>query len=239
MNIKKSAFTFLLCLGSALGAVGIYNKFVDEPNPQTSVINSRPETPFRMVTDEMIRNGEFTPVDFTFAATVSTPAVVHVKKTFTQTGQSSNPFRDFFGDDFSPFFFGDPRLDQPRQEQAFGSGVIISEDGYIVTNDHVVSDADEIEVTLYNKRTYKAKLIGTDPSTDLALIKVDVTGLPVIPFGNSDSARIGEWVLAVGNPFDLTSTVTAGIISAKGRNINILDQNKAPIESFIQTDAAI
>jgi Do/DeqQ family serine protease len=120
--------------------------------------------------------------------------------------------------------------------------VIISDDGYIVTNNHVIEDADEIEVTLNDNRAYSAELIGTDPSTDIALLKVNGEGLPVIPYGNSDELRLGEWVLAVGNPFNLTSTVTAGIVSAKGRNLGLLrDPNSsvAPLESFIQTDAAV
>ena len=119
-----------------------------------------------------------------------------------------------------------------------GSGVIISSDGYIVTNNHVIEDGNTLEVTLYDKRTFEAKVIGKDPSTDLALIKINKSDLPYLEFGNSDSTRIGEWVLAVGNPFNLTSTVTAGIVSAKGRNINILEGNYK-IESFIQTDAAV
>lgn len=123
-------------------------------------------------------------------------------------------------------------------QEASGSGVIISTDGYIVTNNHVVDKSKEIEVTLNDNRTFKAKLVGTDPNTDIALIKIDAENLPVILFGNSDSLKVGEWVLAVGNPFNLTSTVTAGIVSAKARSINIIN-SKMPIESFIQTDAAV
>ena len=122
--------------------------------------------------------------------------------------------------------------------EAFGSGVIISDDGYIVTNNHVVQDGDNIQVTLNDKRVYNATIVGTDPSTDIALIKIDEGNLPFILFGNSDSLQVGEWVLAVGNPFNLTSTVTAGIVSAKGRNLNILN-GKTAIESYIQTDAAV
>ena len=128
---------------------------------------------------------------------------------------------------------------EPRTSQRIstGSGVILSEDGYIVTNNHVIEDADEIEV-VHKKRSYKGRIVGTDPSTDLAVIKIEVNDLPAIEMGNSAEVKVGEWVLAVGNPFNLTSTVTAGIVSAKGRNINIL-RDKFPIESFIQTDAAI
>ena len=129
-------------------------------------------------------------------------------------------------------------MPEEQLRQGSGSGVIISADGYIVTNNHVVADADELSVTLNDHRTYPATVIGADPSTDVALIKIDEMGLPAIPFFNSDGIKVGEWVVAVGNPFDLESTVTAGIVSAKGRSINIM-QDKTPIESFIQTDAAI
>lgn len=174
--------------------------------------------------------------DFTLAAELSVNAVVHVK-TKTQVRQSA-----YSRDPFFEFFFGEPRLrneqrEMPMQEGA-GSGVIITPDGYIVTNNHVVGDANEIEVTLNDKRTFKATLVGKDPSTDIALIKIDAENLPIIVFGNSDDLKVGEWVLAVGNPFNLTSTVTAGIVSAKARNINILNADMK-IESFIQTDAAV
>lgn len=176
--------------------------------------------------------------DFTYAAAKTTPAVVHIQSTqqYKATSNQFNPF-DLFGDDF---FFGPRggRGGQARPQVATGSGVIISPDGYIVTNNHVVEDADDLEVTLYDKRTYKATVIGTDPSTDLALIKIDDTNLPSLTLANSDEAKVGEWVLAVGNPFNLESTVTAGIVSAKGRNLHILEDNTA-IESFIQTDAAV
>jgi S1-C subfamily serine protease len=130
-----------------------------------------------------------------------------------------------------------------RPSQSTGSGVIINSDGYIVTNNHVVQDAEIVEVTLNDNRSFKAEVVGTDPDTDIALIKIDQKGLPNLAFVDSDKAKVGEWVLAVGNPFNLNSTVTAGIISAKGRNINIIDrrteQGNTAIESFIQTDAAI
>jgi Do/DeqQ family serine protease len=186
------------------------------------------------------------PVDFTVAAETVMPAVVHIKATQTYSTQSpgpnaQNPYRDFFGDDFFERFFGNPYQDRrsgPRAKVGTGSGVIVSEDGYIVTNNHVIEQADDIEVTLNDNRNYKASVIGTDPSTDLALIKVDDSGLDHLPFTNSDEVKVGEWVLAVGNPFNLTSTVTAGIVSAKARNINIL-RDRYAVESFIQTDAAI
>ena len=170
--------------------------------------------------------------DFTQAAELSVNAVVHVKTTYKSS-------RQYMSDPFFEFFFGRPQQsrEMPAQ-QASGSGVIISEDGYIVTNNHVIDKAQQIQVVLNDKREFTATLVGTDPNTDIALLKIDATGLPVIIMGNSDELRVGEWVLAVGNPFNLTSTVTAGIVSAKARNINILNADMK-IESFIQTDAAV
>lgn len=191
--------------------------------------------PASKVAYKVDENGEVVPLDFTTAAEKVMPAVVHIRSTQEtrqdrSQGYDMDPFREFFG----------PRM---RPSQSAGSGVIINEDGYIVTNNHVVQDADIVEVTLYDNRNYKAEVIGTDPDTDIALIKIEEKGLPYLSFVNSDKAKIGEWVLAVGNPFNLNSTVTAGIISAKGRNINILGRNSeggsTAIESFIQTDAAI
>ena len=173
------------------------------------------------------------PGNFTDAAKKAMPVVVHIKATAGASSQGntqSDPFGGFFGEDF---FRG-----TPQPQSGAGSGVFISSDGYIVTNNHVVSFADELEVTTYDNRTYKAKLIGTDPGTDMAVIKIDATNMPTLNYGDSDKAQVGEWVLAVGNPFDLTSTVTAGIISAKGRDINII-RDRGGIESFIQTDAAV
>lgn len=191
------------------------------------------------------------PFDFTEAAEKSTSTVVHIKtkinpKPMANRGRGANPYQEFFGDDFFRFF-GDPYGGgmQSRPQEASGSGVIVEANGYIVTNNHVVQDADEITVTLHNNKTYTAKLIGRDQDFDLALIKIEETKLPYIEFGNSDSVRVGQWCVAVGNPFNLTSTVTAGIVSAKGRNINIIggngakDGSNSAIESFIQTDAAV
>ena len=170
--------------------------------------------------------------DLTQAASQSVHGVVHVKTVV-------NNRRDANIDPFYDFFFGNPYRNAPPQKaMASGSGVIISEDGYIVTNNHVIQNADKVEIVLNDKREYEAQVIGRDPSTDLALLKVDAKNLPFIYYGNSDQVKVGEWALAVGNPFSLTSTVTAGIISAKGRNINILNE-KFAIESFIQTDAAV
>ena len=194
-------------------------------------------------------------LDFTEAAAAVTPAVVYIRTTYAAKsgGSGQDEMEQMFGQ-----VFGQRSRPQGPQK-ASGSGVIISTDGYIVTNNHVVDKADKIEVTTNDKRTFQAKVIGTDPNTDLALIKISATNMPIVKLGNSDDTRVGEWVLAVGNPFNLTSTVTAGIISAKGRNIGIIGsesdesnsnpfsptrQQSAPrlnkaIESFIQTDAAI
>ena len=182
------------------------------------------------------------PVDLTFAAEKALPAVVHIRYVQNSKVQTvevqSDPFSDFFDD-----FFGNPgrgnggkqkRQVQTPKREATGSGVIISTDGYIVTNNHVVEGADQLTVTLNDNREFSARIIGTDKSTDLALIKIDGKNLPTLPIGDSDKLKVGEWVLAVGNPFNLNSTVTAGIVSAKARRLG-----GNPIESFIQTDAAI
>ena len=185
------------------------------------------------------------PVDLTYAADKSLPAVVYIKYVQNSKVQTvnveSDPFSDFFGDPFG--FFGNPRggqggtqkrqMQTPKRE-ASGSGVIISPDGYIVTNNHVVEGADQLTVTLNDNREYNARIIGTDKNSDLALIKVDGKNLPAIQIGNSDDLKVGEWVLAVGNPFNLNNTVTAGIVSAKARSLGANG-----VESFIQTDAAI
>lgn len=171
--------------------------------------------------------------DFTTAAESSVHAVVHIK---TEFARKSNVYDDFFGFG-NPFSFFNPQ-DNSYPLVASGSGVIIAANGYIVTNNHVVQDANVITVTLNDKREFTAELVGTDASSDLALIKINATDLPLLSFGNSDQVKVGEWVLAVGNPFNLTSTVTAGIISAKARNLNILGNN-SNVESFLQTDAAV
>lgn len=184
------------------------------------------------------------PVDLTVAAENSVHAVVHIRSTQTSKVQEvevRDPFADIFGD-----FFGQRGGTQKRQVQTperkgFGSGVIISKDGYIVTNNHVVEGADEITVKLNDGREFKGRLIGNDPSTDLALVKITGDDFPTLPVGDSDALKVGEWVLAVGNPFNLNSTVTAGIVSAKARAIGTESANgrAASIQSFIQTDAAI
>ena len=187
-------------------------------------------------------------LDFTATAEKVTKAVVHIKSSSETTVAKGNPNDPF------QFFFGPNNQIQKQPSQSSGSGVIINADGYIATNNHVVQGADIVEVTLSDNRTFKAEVIGTDPDTDIALIKIREKELPYLSFVNSDNSKVGEWVLAVGNPFNLNSTVTAGIISAKGRNINIINSNRpnlfnsqgqqenqpnTAIESFIQTDAAI
>lgn len=178
-------------------------------------------------------------IDLTAAAEKACNAVVYIKVVMggeTRTIEYRDPFQDFFGDFFGHGGGTQRRQVQTPKQEAAGSGVLISSDGYIVTNNHVVAQANEITVTLNDQREFSAKLIGKDADTDLALIKIEGSGLPTLPIGNSDALKVGEWVLAVGNPFNLTSTVTAGIVSAKSRG---LGATQGGIESFIQTDAAI
>ena len=188
------------------------------------------------------------PIDLTYAAEKALPAVVHIKYVQNSKVQTVDVQEDPFSDFFGPFgFFGNPEQGNGRQKrrvqtpkkEATGSGVIISPDGYIVTNNHVVNGADELTVTLNDNREYSARIIGTDPNTDLALIKVNGKNLPTLPIGDSDNLKVGEWVLAVGNPYNLSSTVTAGIVSAKARSMGGEGSNGPQISSFIQTDAAI
>ena len=240
LSILLGSGFLLVLLGSAIGA-GIYANFFEKqyvylPQPELPTTFSsytetaEPERPKRSDTEVS------TLPDFVVASEIARPAVVHIKsryevrKNSRDTDFFSNPFRDYFEDDPS---------DSP-QGMASGSGVLISPDGYVATNNHVIEDADKVEVTLFDNQTFSARVIGTDIATDLALLKLDATDLPHLSFGNSDDIKVGQWVLAVGNPMDLTSTVTAGIVSAKGRNINLLRaDSEFAIESFIQTDAAV
>jgi serine protease Do len=229
--MKRFASLFFAAVLGSLSTVATF-EFLKEENPNTLAT----QVPVSSVAYTVNENGQTVPLDFTATAERVTKAVVHIRSTAerrtSQEQQAPDPFREFFG----------PRAQQGPSQSA-GSGVIINENGYIVTNNHVVQDADLVEVTLLDNRTYTAEVIGTDPDTDLALIKIKETGLPYLAFVDSDVSKVGQWVLAVGNPFNLNSTVTAGIISAKGRSINILNRNTAEgntaIESFIQTDAAI
>lgn len=231
-------------LGSAvLGggvAVGGYKLLEPERSNAPQAVAADPNVRY---TSELRSSNYVVPegLNFTAAAATVTPAVVHVMTEYApkmNQGSSAqmDPFlRQFFGEDFD-------RMQRPQQgpQQGSGSGVIIAANGYIVTNNHVIDKADKIEVVMDDKRKFEAELVGADPTTDLALLKVKADNLPFIRYGNSDNVKVGEWVLAVGNPFNLTSTVTAGIISAKGRSINILrDQQGMGVESFLQTDAVV
>ena len=220
-------------IGGIGGAFALIANYYFLPQPTSNQISYNPySTPTQLASYNSLPNSNG--ADFVLAAEKSINSVVHIKTIVENNNNLSyDPFQDWF--------FGG-RQRQPNQMQGSGSGVVISQDGYIVTNNHVVKGASKIEIVLNDKRSYVAEVIGTDPTTDLALLKVKETNLPFANYGNSDAVKIGEWVLAVGNPFNLNSTVTAGIISAKGRNINILENNQgglAPIESFLQTDAAV
>jgi serine protease Do len=241
--ILSGLVAFIISIGSFLVMYGI---MIDGSN--SIKIDHLNSTPTSKILFHQNGNGDFEPVDFTKTVDKVVNSVVFIKSTYLSKNQSNNdqyrqlpdPFKDFFNDDQFQYFFG-PKGGQPQNQGAqiaTGSGVIINSQGYIVTNNHVIADADDIEVTLYDNRNYKAKVIGTDPSTDLALLQIKEKDLPAIALVNSDDVKVGEWVMAVGNPFSLNSTVTAGIVSAKARNINILKDQYA-IESFIQTDAAI
>ncbi|MCB0506729.1 MAG: Do family serine endopeptidase [Bacteroidetes bacterium] len=235
--MKKIAGYFLIGIISAFAALAISHFFANKTKYSFNQ-NSSDNTAFKLAS----YNGNLPNDAFIGAAKVSTPAVVHINTKIKpaksdKSMRNMNPFYQFFGDPFggSPF-------DMPQQEQeASGSGVIISADGYIVTNNHVIDGADEIHVSLNDNREYDAKVIGRDANTDLAVLKIDAKDLNFLTFGNSDEVQVGQWVLAVGNPFNLASTVTAGIVSAKTRNINILREKAGnlAIESFIQTDAAV
>ncbi|MCB0790133.1 MAG: trypsin-like peptidase domain-containing protein [Flavobacteriales bacterium] len=227
--MKKSLSYFLAALLGGTISVWTYDMFRSDAG--TRVIEHTPASSVRF-TSMPANTGAALPVDLTDAAEHTVNAVVHV--TTEAMVQRRDPFMDFFWGYRAP---------DPSPQVGVGSGVIISEDGYIVTNNHVVQNADKIRVSLNDKREFDAKVVGTDPSTDIALLKVPADGLPVLNYGNSDDVRVGQWVMAVGNPMNLTSTVTAGIVSAKARNINLLQYDPSrdifPIESFIQTDAAV
>ncbi|MDF1571139.1 MAG: Do family serine endopeptidase [Bacteroidales bacterium] len=224
MKSRRILGLFGFTLVSAFVAVFLYAKFFQS---EQQIVEVPVQPVARQIGLPALEN-RFT-MDFTAAAESSVNAVVHVKTT---------AFRQMEVNPLYEFFFGITPESQSRPVMGFGSGVIISEDGYIVTNNHVIEGSDEVQVTMNDRREFKAELIGVDPTTDLALLKIDEKGLPTIKYGDSDNLQMGEWVLAVGNPYNLTSTVTAGIVSAKARNINIL-RNSFSIESFIQTDAAV
>lgn len=244
-------FSGIIALVVSLATTGIFTSL--KQTVKTVKIEHIAGTPAKNAVYTLDEDNQLIPLDFTVTAEKVIEGVVNIKSTQVYSRGNyrqnpprdlSDPFRDFFGDEFERFFgpFQQPgpnrRQGTPPARVGNGSGVIISQDGYIVTNNHVVADADDIEVTLHDNRTYKATIVGTDPTTDLALIRIREKGLTTIPFTDSDEVKVGEWVLAVGNPFSLNSTITAGIVSAKGRNINILREQYA-VENFIQTDAAI
>lgn len=231
---------------SAVGSVWIYGKYANK-NGSVFVQTNEGKAPVNYAGFFENATGAGEPVDFTKAASTAVPAVVHIKTKIPARKISNQLPRSRNGNDMNDlleqFFNFGPQI-QPEQK-ASGSGVIISDDGYIVTNNHVISDggegvADEITVTLHNKKVYKARIIGRDPSSDIAVLKIDGAGFPFLLYGNSDNVKLGQWVLAVGYPLTLETTVTAGIVSAKGRSIGInRQQSQTPIESFIQTDAAV
>jgi len=226
-KFQNAIFALILAVVGGISGMFVYSHYFEKPKVITV---SEPRA---------VQYASYEPQgtpDLTYAAENSVKAVVNIQTSFKQednyAGGSGNPFFDFFFGDRGGYNL------QPQIQQATGSGVIISDNGFIVTNNHVIESASEIKVTLSDNREYKAKLIGTDPSSDIALIKIEETNLPTLAWGNSDNLKLGEWVLAVGNPFNLNSTVTAGIVSAKSRGIGIIGA-QLPIESFIQTDAAV
>lgn len=228
-NLKIALFFFAAAIIGGITSALLLNYYYSKSSGNISDKNAAAKYSFVNMPATSATN-----LDFTKAADATVHAVVHVKT--TSLIQRNTSFFDPFGNGL----FGQPYQQQPQQAQSSGSGVILTEDGYIVTNNHVVEDAEKVDITLNDNRTFEAKIIGTDPSTDLALLKIDEKGLPFLTYGNSDNVKVGEWVLAVGNPMNLNSTVTAGIISAKARNIGILpNDRKYKIESFLQTDAAV
>jgi len=227
LNFKTLAIVFATGLLGGIAGVAL-TKNVSKDNVEEKTQAKIENTSFSTIPTVY---SSATPTEFSSAAEKCIDGVVHVKTKYVQETQGyDNPFFQYF--------FGLPEIQQ-QPSQASGSGVIISKEGYIVTNNHVIENSTSIEVVLNDRRSFEAKLIGTDPATDIALLKIEADSLTVIPIGNSDNLKIGEWVLAIGNPFNLTSTITAGIVSAKARNINILDHKAGAIESFIQTDAAV
>ena len=264
MKLKQIFFTVAISAVTALAVIWGYGTYVKNSNTYAGQQEGIMPANYKYAG---LLDGGTPPgatIDFTAPAQAATPAVVHIK---TKTNakqvsnnlskkQPNNPFSDLFDDDMFNHLFGNRGRGVIPEQRASGSGVIISDDGYIVTNNHVVENADEINVTLSNKKTYKAKVIGTDPSYDLAVIKVEAAGLPFLLYGNSDDLKVGQWVLAIGYPLNLETTVTAGIISAKARSLGLnKDKNGDPasgvesfiqtgnpggaVESFIQTDAAV
>lgn len=245
MNLKSIVTVIGISSLSAVASVWGFNKLTSDGENRSSVQEpGKLPVNYAGFFNNPVNHGPAN-VDFSNAATTATPAVVHIKtktkaRQVTNNQRQKNPFGDMFGGDLFDEFFNGPKVQIIPEQKASGSGVIISEDGYIVTNNHVVDGADEINITLTNKKSYKATLVGADPSSDLAVIKIEGKNLPYLVYGNSDEAKLGQWVLAIGYPLNLDVTVTAGIVSAKSRSININErQSSTPVESFIQTDAAV
>jgi len=241
MKLKQIVAVVILSAATTVGTLWVYNHFSKSgtyvyQNSQDN--NDTGKVPSNYAGFNGL--GEAAAVDFTAAAGAAIPATVHIKTKATRQVLPRSPFSELFDMDLDDFFGGGGGRMRSIPQMASGSGAIISEDGYIVTNNHVVSGADEITVTLNNKKVFKAKLIAADPSSDLAVIKIDAKNLPFLIYGNSDDVKVGQWVLAVGYPLTLETTVTAGIVSAKGRTLEInRRQSDSPVESFIQTDAAV
>jgi serine protease Do len=227
-KVKYLAGALFMAAFGALIALLVYTRLLDKPSVTIGkdAVNMTVRDTQPILTSYEMQEGL---VDMTFAAEQTVHAVVHVRTTAKIAGQY-NPIMEFF--------YGEAYT-RPREVKGFGSGVIVSADGYIITNNHVVESAEGVTVKLNDNREFKAEVVGRDPNTDIALLKVKADNLPYVKYGDSDALRLGEWVLAVGNPFNLTSTVTAGIISAKGRNLNFPDDDRYKIESYIQTDAAL
>jgi serine protease Do len=230
MKMKVIITTTLVTIFGLVSLLLVTTHMIDKPKQiLINQDNGQPERTAPVVLTSMqVQEG---PVDMTYAAELKVHAVVHVRVRSTVTGG------DEYDNPLFQFFYGNTAKPQPRKVTGFGSGVIISPDGYIITNNHVVEDADSVQVTLNNNKTYNAKIIGKDPDTDIAIIKINAENLPTVKYGDSDKLRLGEWVLAVGNPFNIGTTVTAGIVSAKGRSLNF--EGSYRIESYIQTDAAL
>ena len=218
------------------GVIAIGGFMVVQPKSNDAVFPTNSSSPVSF-TNYVFDSADFVVpegLNFVYAAKSATPAVVHIRTKYTsEAANYQNPLDDFFRD-----FYGDRSPRQPREARGAGSGVIVSSDGYIATNNHVIDKSSEIEVVLNDNRSFQAEVIGNDPDTDLALLKIDAENLPSVSFGDSENIQVGEWVLAIGNPYEYRSTVTAGIVSAKGRNIGILGRENR-IEAFIQTDAAV
>lgn len=238
-NFSKNLFAFtlvaLVSSGVSIGVYSLLNRDAHSYFGQSEPVEDSSDLYSKPVTFQPVAQRAAVETDFTQAAESTVNAVVSIKT--IATPKNMNGSRGY--DPFFEFFFGQGgnRNMNPQPRTGLGSGVIISSDGYIVTNNHVVEGADKLDITLNDNRSFNGKIIGTDPSTDLALVKIDATDLPIVKFGDSDNLKIGEWVLAVGNPLGLTSTVTAGIVSAKARALS--NTRKMGIESFIQTDAAV